>query len=334
MPRGDQLARQWKIIETLISCRNGKTAAELSDEIECHYRTVYRDLEALQKAGFPLYTEKIEGKNLWSILDTYKHHIPIPFSLTELMALYFSRDMVKILQNTVFYDSLESLFKKIRTTLPAESTKFLENVQRTFHVSLKQVKEYGKFKGIINSINEAALKRKSVEMVYFTMRSRKEGKRKVDPYNMVFFNGTFYVIGYCHLRKDVRTFALERIRMLRVTDESFMVPDDFILEDYMGSGFGIISGEPQTVKVWFSPEVAGYIKEKTWHEGQEIQQHKDGSIIFEAEVAVTEELISWIMGWGAKAEVLEPKALKDQIYEEVLAMLKFYNSNIDQEKTS
>ena len=74
MPRGDQLARQWKIIQTLISSRQGKSAADLASEIECHPRTLYRDLEALQVAGFPIYTEKVEGKNLWSLLDTLREN--------------------------------------------------------------------------------------------------------------------------------------------------------------------------------------------------------------------------------------------------------------------
>jgi len=61
MPRGDQLARQWKIIQTLITSRRGKSAAELASDLECHPRALYRDLEALQVAGFPIYTEKVEG---------------------------------------------------------------------------------------------------------------------------------------------------------------------------------------------------------------------------------------------------------------------------------
>ena len=70
MARGDQLARQWKIIQTLLSTRQGKSAAEMARHLGCHSRTIYRDLEALQYAGFPIYTEKIEGKNQWSLLDT------------------------------------------------------------------------------------------------------------------------------------------------------------------------------------------------------------------------------------------------------------------------
>ena len=106
MARGDQLGRQWKIIQTLNSSKLGKSAADLAEELECHPRTVYRDLEALQVAGFPIYNERVEGKHLWSLLDTVKHHIPIPFNLTELMALYFSSDMMKVFRGTVFYDSL------------------------------------------------------------------------------------------------------------------------------------------------------------------------------------------------------------------------------------
>jgi hypothetical protein len=78
MARGDQLSRQWKIIQTLISSRMGKSASDLAEDMACHPRTVYRDLEALQVAGFPIYTERVDGKNLWSLLDTVKHQIPIP----------------------------------------------------------------------------------------------------------------------------------------------------------------------------------------------------------------------------------------------------------------
>ena len=334
MARGDQLARQWKIIETLLASHTGKSAAQLADELDCNARTVYRDLDALQAAGFPLYTDWVDGKNLWSLLDTLKHHIPIPFTLTELLAIYFSRDMLKFLQNTIFHESLESLFEKIKTTIPPESKKYLDTVQQTFQVTLKQFKEYGKYREILNTIKDTALNRKTVEMVYFTMGRKKKVRRRVDPYRILFFNGTFYVIGYCHLRKDVRTFALERIKMLTTTDESFSVPEDFRLEDYMGSGFGVIGGRPEKIKIWFSPDIAGYIKEKTWHESQVINQQPDGSIIFEADMAITEELVSWVMSWGSKAEVLEPKSLQDQIHTEAIAMLKAYGEFLKKEKQS
>ena len=324
MPRGDQIGRQWSIIQTLISSRMGKTAAELAEELECNPRTIYRDLEALQVAGFPIYTDRMEGRNLWSLLDTVRHEIPIPFSLTELMALYFSRDMLKVFKDTVFYDSLESLFQKIKTTIPPESKKYLKNVEQILHVGLKPYKEYSKFKEIINRVNEATQKKKSIDIVYYTMSRKKESKRKVDPYRIWFFNGTFYLIGKCHLRGEVRIFALDRIKILHLTKDSFVIPEDFNLDDFMRPSFGVFQGEPIKVKTWFHPDVAGYIKEKIWHESQEIHPQDDGSIVFEAEVAGTEEIKFWTMSWGSKAEVLEPESLRDEICEEAEVILERY----------
>ncbi len=328
MARGDRLGRQWKIIQILVSSRIGKSAAELSDELECHPRTLYRDLEALQVAGFPIYTERVEGKNLWSLLDTVKHQMPVPFSLTELMALYFSRDMLKVFKDTPFYDSLESLFQKVKTTLPPESGKYLDSVEQTLHVGVKPYKAYGKFKGILNQVNDAATNRKSIEMVYFTMSRKKESRRRVDPYRIWFFNGTFYLIGLCHTRNEIRIFALDRIKMLHQTEETFDIPEDFNLSKFTASSFGVYQGEPVSIKVWFHPDVAGYIKEKIWHESQRIYAQDDGSIIFEAEVAGTEEIRFWVMTWGAGAEVLEPAFLREEIRKEVGNMAGRYSAPI------
>lgn len=280
-------------------------------------------------AGFPIYTERLEGRNLWSLLDTVKHHIPIPFSLTELMALYFGRDMLKVFKNTVFYDSLESLFQKIKTTLPPESIKYLKNVEQTLHMGLKPYKEYGRFKEIINQVNEAAIKKRSLEIVYFTMSRKKETKRKVDPYRIWFFNGTFYLIGFCHMREEIRIFALDRIKMLHQTREYFEVPKEFDLEDFMRPSFGVFQGEPVKIKVWFAPDISGYIREKAWHETQKIETLEDGSIIFEAEVAGTEEIKFWIMSWGSKTLILEPESLRDEVRSEVISILEKYDKDIE-----
>jgi len=326
MARGEQLGRQWRIMQKLLSSRRGRSVAELSRDLDCHPRTVYRDLEALQLAGFPIFTEREGGRSLWSVLDTLKHQIPIPFSLPELMALCFGSDILKVFKGTFFYDSLETLFQKIKTTLPAETLRYLDNVQQTLHVEHRPYQEYGKFKEIINCVNEAAVKRNRLEMVYFTMSRRQESRRKVDPYRILFFNGTFYLIGYCHLRREVRIFALDRVKMLRQTAESFAVPGDFKLEDFLKLSFGVFRGAAQKVRVLFSPEIAGYIREKIWHAGQQLYPQKDGSLILEAVVAGTQEIKQWVLSWGAGARVLEPESLREEIRKEARAVLENYQA--------
>ncbi|MDP2645526.1 MAG: transcriptional regulator [Desulfobacterales bacterium] len=328
MARGDQLARQWQIIQMMLSSRMGKSATDLARELECTPRTIYRDLEALQEAGFPIYTERIKSKHLWSLLDTVRHQIPLPVTFTELAALYFGFNLLNVFKDTFFYDSLKSLFQKIKNTLPPESITYLENVEQTLQFGFKPYKEYGKFKEIIRQVNEAAINKKSIEIVYYTMSRKSESRRKVDPYRIWFFNGTFYLIGHCHFRGDIRIFALDRIKLLHQTQNSFEIPDDFDLKEFLKPSFGVFQGKAVNVKIRFSPDAAGYIKEKIWLEGQIIHEQADGSLVFEAEVAGTEEIKFWVMNWGSKAEVLEPESLKDEIREEAEAMLKIYKAGV------
>jgi predicted DNA-binding transcriptional regulator YafY len=307
MARGDQLARQWRILQSLIAARRGKSAADLARELEYHWRTVYRDLEALQLAGFPIFTDRVEGKNLWSILDTVRHNIPIPLNLTELMALYFSRGLMTVLKDTVFYESLESFFQKIKATL-------------------KPYKQYGQLRDSIDRISEATIHRKIIEIDYFTMSRKEKTRRKVAPYKIWFFDGAFYLVANCGLREDIRIFALDRIKSLKLTDETFEMPEDFKVEDFMQTSFGVFHGKPQNVRIRFAAEVAGYISEKIWHKTQKIESQKDGSLIFEARVAGTDEIKFWLMTWGSKAQVLSPAALRGEMISEAEAMLQNYHT--------
>jgi predicted DNA-binding transcriptional regulator YafY len=328
MARGDQLARQWRILQSLIAARRGKSAADLARELEYHWRTVYRDLEALQLAGFPIFTDRVEGKNRWSILDTVRHNIPIPLNLTELMALYFSRGMMTVLKDTVFYESLESFFQKIKATLPAETIQYLEKMEESFEVGSKPYKQYDRLRETIDRISEATRRRKNIEIEYFTMSRKKKTRRKVAPYKIWFFDGAFYLVGNCGLREDIRIFALDRIKSLTLTDETFEMPEGFTVEDFMRTSFGVFHGKPQNVRVRFAAEVAGYISEKIWHKTQKIQPQKDGSLIFEARVAGTDEIKFWVMSWGSKAQVLSPESLRNEIISEAEDTLQNYHLNL------
>jgi predicted DNA-binding transcriptional regulator YafY len=94
----------------------------------------------------------------------------------------------------------------------------------------------------------------------------------------------------------------------------------------------VFHDEPVKVRVHFSADVAGYIKEKVWHASQRIEVLDDDSVIFEAEVAGTEEIKFWIMRWGSNAYVLEPEELREEIQSEAACMLVMYENGIGQEK--
>jgi predicted DNA-binding transcriptional regulator YafY len=330
MARGDQLARQWKIFQTLVTSRYGKSVSALAKGLDCHQRTVYRDLNALEAAGFPIYTENVNGRNLWCLLDSARNPMPVPFSLPELMALYFGSDVLKVLKGTVFYDSLESLLKKVKSSIPPDAEKYLGRVEKSLHTKPGPYKDYGKFKKVIEQINDAVIDRRVVDIVYYTMSRKKKTQRKVAPYKIWFYNGGFYLIGHCKWRDGIRIFAVDRIKSIHVTDETFNVPEEFDVDEYMRSSFGVFHGKPAKVKVLFSAGIAEYIKEKIWHETQKFYDTPDGSVLFEADVACTREIKAWIMRWGAKAIVLEPEELRNEIRDEAVEMMAGYADGFEQ----
>ena len=328
MARGDQLSRQWKIIQALTSARQGKSAAQLAGELDCHSRTVYRDLEALQAAGFPLLTEKKDGRTRWLILESNRHQPPIPLSLTELMALHFSRHLFKSLEGTYLYDSLVSLFDKVRATLPQPYQDYLKKAEHSIGAGTRARNPQGDLRAVLTRVHQAVQERRMVAMRYFTMSRRAMTNRRVNPYKVWFYEDTFYVIGHCHTRQDVRVFALDRIAGLDLLEETFEIPDTFDAQDFMGRSFGIFHGPPVEVAVHFTPDVAGYIRERVWHPSQHLETQSDGSLVFKAEVAGLEEIKYWILKWGKAATVLYPDSLRAAIAEEAMALLRQHQETL------
>ncbi len=326
MARGDQLARQWRIIQILIGSQMGRTAGELAKTLGCHVRTIYRDLEALESGGFPLYTDKTDGKSRWHILDQARRQLPLPLSLTEAMALYFSRDLLKTMEGTIFHQSLSKLIDKLEATLPPQIRQYINNSLEHLHVGTKARRRSANIQPKLELLQEAIAGRRTITMDYFTMSRRSSSLRQVEPYHLWFFDGTFYLIGYCRLRKEVRIFAVDRIRELGLNDEVFQPPENFDPDAWMMDSFGVFRGKPVKVVIEFSPKVAGYIEEQIWHPSQQIDRKDDGRLVLTVKVAGLEEIKHWLLQWGGQARVLEPESLARAIQDEAQAICRVYRS--------
>ncbi len=324
MARGDQLGRQWQMIQHLIRATDGVGAAELAHRLGCHVRTVYRDLEALQVGGFPIYNDQRDGRNRWALLDTFEDQVPIPLSPRELFALYFSKSLLTPLKTTFFYDALETFFKKLRATLKPPQLAYLEDISRTFQTGFEPYRDYGANRAALELITAAAMQKRCVRIDYAAMGRKTRSQRMVAPYKIWHFRGSIYLVGFCHLRQDVRIFALNRIQAVEKTEEAFEVPESFDATAFMGGGFGVFAGKPVRLRIWFAEKIAGYIEERIWHPGQTIQRNPDGSIVYEARAALTAETRAWVLGWGAGARVLAPKGFADELQSEAERMVARY----------
>lgn len=329
--RGDQLSRQWRILRRLEVSKNGLTANEVADEGGVSLRTAYRDMDDLQAAGFPIYTEK-EGKiTRWRFIDNYKFNIPEPFTLTELLCLHLGGDLLKVFKGTVFQESQQSILEKIRIMLPPETLAYLDRIRAAYQMGGGPCKDYSCFSGVIGQINRAVADRKTVEFGYWSLKSDERTTRKVDPYKIWFYDGTIYVIGHCHLRQDIRTFVIDRINMLQVLDDCFKIPERFSFDDYVRNSFKVMQDELYTVTVRISPSWSRYIGEKIWHQSQRIQKLIDGGIEISFRVAGLDEIRQWVLGMGPEAVVVEPEELKQSVRLSLEQALSQYPSEIGED---
>ncbi len=324
MARGDQLSRQWKIIQTLAASTYGQTVSDLAGRLGCTPRTVYRDLEALQAGGFPITTETRDNHSYWSILNASRQQVPLAFTIPELMALYFGKDMLRTYRGTVFYEAIDSLLSKIKATLPSAYIEYLDRVRNRVDAGPAPRKDYTRLGPVIAALNRAIIEEKKIRMVYFSMSRQKESRRTVHPYRLRHVEDTLYLIGYCALRKEVRTFAVDRIKTVAISDDEFQIPEGFDMRAFLQDSFGIYQGAPVTVRIRFLKSVAGYVRERIWHPSQQLSDQTDGTLIFTATVAGIEEISHWVLRWGAGAQVLAPDELRRTISRQASAMASHY----------
>src|SRR5206468_5100967 len=126
--RNAEVIRQWKILKRIEAGRY-TTAQDLADEHGVTERTIRRDIEALQEAGFPLYDERVDGRKIWRLVDGYRQRLTQTFTLAELSALFFSKNLMSFLGGAPFAQDLEGAFGKIREALPARSLPYLAPIQ-------------------------------------------------------------------------------------------------------------------------------------------------------------------------------------------------------------
>jgi len=184
-------------------------------------------------------------------------------------------------------------------------------------------KDYGTYSEFIKIVHDAIQERKTLQLVYHP-RDQTPAERKINPYAVHLHNGTLYVIGYCHMRKDIRSFVVNRMQKIETAKESFPAPLGFSLENYLSHSLGIFREELVRVKVRFHKSLTRYLLERRWHPSQKNKNLKDGSLELAFEMAGIKEMKTWILGFGSLAKVLEPSSLVKEIKDDLGKALKSY----------
>jgi predicted DNA-binding transcriptional regulator YafY len=316
MPRNDQVTRQWFLLKALEK-PGGATIEELAQALPadyaCHERTIRRDLQALE-AAFPLYTDRVDGQVRWKLVDGFSRVPALQFSSTELMALVFTRDLAKPLEGTPIKDSLDSALAKVTGALPAAAEEYVRNLSGWFSAGIGSHKNYREHREIIDQLSRAIAKKRTVEMRYYTAARDRTSRRKVDPYHIWYASGALYLIGHCHVRKDVRLFAVDRILSLTITNLPCQMPLGFNVEEYVRNALMVMRGGPEIeVELLFDCKTSAWAKDRIWHPSQKATLNKDGCLTLQLQVSDTPELVGWILSFGSGVQVIKPGELQEKV---------------------
>jgi predicted DNA-binding transcriptional regulator YafY len=296
---------------------NARTAAA---ELEVHPRTVYRDLDFLRDSwGAPV--AFCHRRNGYYYTDA---DFPLPLlrlSEGELVALFLAERVMQQYRDTPLGRNLASAFRKLTAHLPDTVTIDLAHLEGaySFRGPDTNVGDPEHFRALARAVQDG----RQLELVYWTASRDEVGRRVVDPYHLTSVLGDWYLVAYCHLREDVRMFSPARIRSLRETGERFERPAEFSIHTYLDHSFRAMRGDgpPQRVRLRFTAEVARYVREKTWHPTQKVQERKDGSLVLTFEVNHLHEVKRWVLSYGAACQVLEPDELREEVRAELESML-------------
>ena len=314
MPRNDQVTRQWHVLQRLEGSKRGLTLDELlaalPSDMAKHPRTLRRDLEALEAAHFPLLSERVDGCVRWRLLDGFRNVPALGLSPTELMALAFSRRLLLPLEGTEIKASLDSALQKAMARIPPPAMELVRQLEQSFSVGLGPHKRYREHRFTIDCLTKAITRARTVQMRYFSASRNASSRREIDPYRHRYVAGGLYLIGYCHWRKDVRMFAVERIKSVTLTDHPYQMPLHFDMEAYVENALVVMQGKQIDVELLFEKMTAAWAKDRVWHTSQQTKKLKDGRLRMTLTVADTRELVGWVLSFGSGVRVVQPDSLR------------------------
>ncbi|MBI5854009.1 MAG: WYL domain-containing protein [Nitrospirae bacterium] len=298
----------------------GWTIKELAQECEVSRRQVIRDLDRIAE-GHPLEDTLEGGEKVYRLPLGYKGLPPIPITKFELMSLCLAKSHLEYLRGTPFLDDLDSVIGKVRVTLPDQVANHLQRILQIAVPLHRPNRHYGKQRDVIESLRRALLLQRRVVLSYKKPEVSKLTLYRFDPFALLLYKDGLYIKGWSHVSRELRTFAVERIQKVDLTDELFDISSS---SPDMDQTFGIFEGPPETVRIRFKKDVAYLLNERQWHPTQKVTRLKNGAVLLHMRVGGMEELCSWILSWGPEAKVLAPPRLVKMVAEELQAAARQY----------
>jgi proteasome accessory factor B len=297
-------------IHQLLQSGKFPNASTLAQEIEVATKTIHRDIEFMRdRLNLPIEFNKTRNGHFYT--EEVSAFPNVQITEGELFALVVAEKALQQYRGTSFEKPLLSAIKKMEQALPDTISLNLADIEQT--ISFRTRAEPILDLKIFDALAKAVAQRKQLELSY-----RKPGqqieKRVVDPYHLANINGEWFLFAFDHARKDIRKFVPARILGIKQTGKMFERSKKFSLEKELRDSFGVHSGEGEfEVAIRFNARAADYIREKKWHESQQLRELKSGDVELTLKLSSLAEIERWVLSWGGDAKVLRPRELAEAV---------------------
>jgi predicted DNA-binding transcriptional regulator YafY len=321
----DRTERFYKI-DQLLQQRGVVRLDEFLRALDVSRATFKRDLEYMRdRLHAPIEWDREKGGYRFAGASPVAPRYQLPglwFNASEIRALLAMQQLLADVQPGLLEPHIEPLRARLRTLLdvgdhPAEE---VERRIRLVHVGKRSL-ALPHFEAVANAV----LKRQRLHIVYAARGSNEVTEREISPQRLVHYRENWYVDAWCHMRTDIRSFAVDAIQDAQLLEKKIKVVPDKELDEVLGAGYGIFSGRKvQWAKLRFSAESARWVSSEHWHPQQKGRFETDGSYTLELPYSDPRELVMDILRHGPQVTVESPASLRVAVAQQLEQALRQY----------
>ena len=322
----DRTERFYKI-DALLQANRFVPIDRMLRELEVSRATFKRDIVYMrERLNAPIEWDRQKGGYSYAgRRDDRQQALPgLWFNSSEAYALLMMQALLSEMQPGLLGTHIEPLKARLRAVIESgqHPARDVENRVRLLNVAVRPVPDKN-----FEIVAAALLRRQRLEIIYYGRGRDESSLREVSPQLLIHHRGNWYLAAWCHLRKGIRSFAMDAIEQAAVSPKPTKAVSKRELDSFVGQGYGIFSGATvHWAKLRFSAERARWVSRELWHPLQRTTQDEDGRLILEVPFTDMRELAMDILRHGRHVEVLEPAELRVVVQTELRQALNQYGN--------
>jgi predicted DNA-binding transcriptional regulator YafY len=308
MARGDSLSRQLQLW-MLLDSERALSVDDVCSRLSINRRTLYRDLDVLQRCGMPLYQEQQGRRVRWRLDDGFRRKLSVQLSVQEVMAIVAAEKLLSSMGGTVFATAASTAVDKLKAQLAAPIRNRLTRLTSSFTASAGSSRDLSTHTEHLDAFLKAVEGNEVITVRYQKLGAGTPEKYTLEPHHVHVHGNSVYVVAWALERQAPRIFLLDRVRSVAATGRFFVRRAELPVGVFEQGAFGLWEGKPTLVRLRFKGTAVRIVSEQRLHPSQKTFRGVGGTLDVELMVPKSPPLIAWVLGFGDRVEVLQPKDL-------------------------